>query len=503
MAVFTASWKYKLDRRQAYSLFHQGAQALAKASYAGICVDVGYCKEQQAQARQQAKDLEEEKIWATDVGRIWRAKYGRQASIESTPQVAHMLFNVLGCTPVKRTRSEESYSVDKDSLGQVEHPLAEAILNVRKLRKIADTFLAQILREVVDGMVHPNFNLHNIITYRSSSSAINFQNQPIRDPVMGKIVRGAFRPRPGRCLVEIDFKQLEVSISCCYHMDPSMVRYLSGEGDMHLDAACDNYVLTPAQVGKMVRYAAKNRFVFPEFYGSYFEHVAPALWKSIRELKLTVEGTGQPLMEHLAKALHFPTSAGEARQRLASVEFPKDWAGGSLYGDPPIAQDDAAFLVFREHVKEVERRFWYERFPVYRQWKEDWFLEYQRTGVVPMLTGFQCVAPDLARNDVINYPVQGSAFHCLLKTFVSLDEMIESTGLDAILVGQIHDSVIADVAVGAVRTFLERAAHIASVQLPAAWRWISVPVKIEAEVCPPDGAWHTKRPVELPNFMAA
>jgi DNA polymerase I-like protein with 3'-5' exonuclease and polymerase domains len=152
---------------------------------------------------------------------------------------------------------------------------------------------------------------------------------------------------------------------------------------------------------------------------------------------------------------------------------------------------------FEFRVKEVEELFWKKRFTVYDQWKKDWFAAFQKNGGFKTLTGFWIGAIGgkqglLKRNDVSNWPIQGAAFHCLLWTLIQLTKEIRKRKMKTKVVGQIHDSVIADVPEREIQDYLEMAKRIMTVDLPKAWTWINVPLDTEAEVCPLGGSWHTK-----------
>ena len=62
-------------------------------------------------------------------------------------------------------------------------------LKIKKLKKARSTYLRGILRETVDGFIHPFFNLNLVITYRSSSDHPNFQNIPVRNAEIKKPLR--------------------------------------------------------------------------------------------------------------------------------------------------------------------------------------------------------------------------------------------------------------------------------------------------------------------------
>lgn len=58
---------------------------------------------------------------------------------------------------------------DKATLRHTDHPLAQAILNLRSLRKVHGTYLKPMLEEQRDGIIHPSFRQHGTRTGRMSS----------------------------------------------------------------------------------------------------------------------------------------------------------------------------------------------------------------------------------------------------------------------------------------------------------------------------------------------
>lgn len=60
---------------------------------------------------------------------------------------------------------------DKATLATVDHPLGQAILELRTLRKMHGTYLKAILDEQRDGILHPSYRQHGTRTGRMSSGA--------------------------------------------------------------------------------------------------------------------------------------------------------------------------------------------------------------------------------------------------------------------------------------------------------------------------------------------
>jgi len=145
---------------------------------------------------------------------------------------------------------------------------------------------------------------------------------------------------------------------------------------------------------------------------------------------------------------------------------------------------------FYEHIRKVEGDFWGRRFKVYAEWKDKWWKKYQEVGWFPLKTGFRCSGV-MKKNDAINYPVQGAAFHCLLW---SLIQMVRRTAKwQSKIVGQIHDSIVADVHRSELDAYLVLAKRVMTEEVRKHWPWIVTPLDIEAEVA--ETNWYEKREV--------
>lgn len=216
------------------------------------------------------------------------------------------------------------------------------------------------------------------------------------------------------------------------------------------------------KVSKKARYASKNKFVFPAFYGSYYKQIGPDLWNAIDELSLEVDGV--PMKKHLSNKLH--------------------------------KKGDALFDAFVAHIQTVENSFWNQRFPVYTQWKKDWWDAYLKKGYFLTKTGFICRGK-MKRNEAINYPVQGSAFHCLLWSFIEMTKALKKNKMKSVLIGQIHDSALGDVPEEELEDYIALFREISTERIRAAWDWIILPLDVEVEVTGLNESWYTKKGIAL------
>ena len=123
---------------------------------------------------------------------------GEEFNINSPKQLGRVLFQSLGLSPTKRTKT--GFSTDMDVLEELagHHALPMEVLHFRSLTKLKTTYL-DVLPALVNpetGRVHTSFNQTATATGRLSSSDPNLQNIPIRGE-WGKRIRQAFIAEEG------------------------------------------------------------------------------------------------------------------------------------------------------------------------------------------------------------------------------------------------------------------------------------------------------------------
>ena len=446
--------------KEAYQLLHDGTLALAAAEQRGMRIDVAYCENQSERLGRKIEYLENSLLTHDPEVQEWKKKYRGKTNLGSDEQLADMLFNVLGYESKKQTASGLE-STDKLALAEIDSPMVKELLQLRAFQKTKGTYIDGILKEQVNGILRPSFSVSTTDTYRSSSSNINFQNQPVRDPVMARLIRRAFIPRKDHLIVEPDYSGVEVKVAACYHKDPVMLDYLLHGKDMHGDMAEQIYCL-PSGIGKgqkwfkNVRYCAKNKFIFPQFYGDWYRTCATSLWDAIDQMELSYGAVG--MKKHLS--------------------------GNKIKN----------YQKFEEHLKEVEYDFWHNRFGVYGKWKEDHYKLYVKNGYVESLTGFRYQGY-MRKNQVINYPVQGSAFHCLLKAMIEVTRIAKNEKWKSGPIGQIHDSMPTEVHKDEYSHVITTIEQVMSEFVPKAFPWLIVPLDIEVESSPIEGSWFLKKQI--------
>jgi DNA polymerase-1 len=452
----------------ASKLFREGAIELARVEANGIKIDVGYLeqaiKDTQAEIANIDRRMRSDKIYP-----IWRKRFGDRTNITSPDQLGVVLFDVMGL-PAPATTATGKWKTDEESLATIDLPFVKDLLDIKHLNKMLATNLFGIRNEMVDGYLHPFFNLNTVRTFRGSSDSINFQNLPNRDPRLAEIVRRCFIPRKGRRFVEDDYGQLEWKGAANFWRDPEMIRYASDpKTDIHRDMAAKIFMIDKeAARDKRLRHLAKNQFVFPILYGSWFRQCCQHIWHSIEGMKI-----GEITVRQHLKNKGGLTSLGACSNK----EKPK--AG-----------------TFEAHVKKVEDQF-YKQFSGFKEGKERWWKEYQERGEYRLSTGFPIKwgkGGFPSRNNLLNDPIQGPGFHCLLLALVLLGRELRRRKMRSLIVGQIHDCILGDVPDEELQEYMDLVARVMTQDVPEYWDWIVVPMIVEADVTPVNGSWYEKAP---------
>jgi len=449
--------------KEAYDLFHEGSIAFAEASHHGMRIDDDYLKDKIDEVDQQIDErtraFKQSSIWE-----MWTKIYGDKAKMSSDHQLRVILYDKLHYDITKETDTGLP-SVDYETLASMDDDNLRHLIAVNKLTKLRSTYLIGLRRDQVDGWIHPNYNLHLVKTFRSSSDSPNFHNIPKRDAQAKKLVRNGILPRKDHQFISADFSGIEVRVAACYHKDPTMLNYINDlTTDMHRDMAVQLFQLEDFDKGcvadKHLRQAGKNGFVFPQFYGDYY-------------------GNNARILIEYANSCPGPLSTGvEILDHMEDLKLIKRNKKGKV----------VSYKAFTKYVQEVENHFWNKRFGVYKAWKDDLYKRYQRDGYVELLTGFRCSGV-MSRNEVTNYPVQGAAFHCLLWAFNRISKISHQENWNSRLVGQIHDDIVLDVAPYEADGVVTTVRNVTCKQLPKAWDWIIVPIDIDVEAAGINRPW--------------
>jgi DNA polymerase I-like protein with 3'-5' exonuclease and polymerase domains len=184
-----------------------------------------YLDEEIEKAKQVVYGFEEVKRFEKDTGKIFNPN--------SVMQLRVVLFDYLGLNPTGKKTATGAVSTDAEVLEQLseEHPLPAAILKVRQLGKIQNTYISKILPELDrDGRIRTNFNLIFTTSGRlSSSGKFNAQQIPRDNP----IIKGCIKAPAGFKIVSQDLTTAEMYYAAVLSGDKNLQEVFSSGGDFH------------------------------------------------------------------------------------------------------------------------------------------------------------------------------------------------------------------------------------------------------------------------------
>ena len=183
---------------------------------------------------------------------------GAEFNINSTKQLADILFVKLQLMPTKRTKTGFSTNVDVlEELAHL-HPLPAEILKYRTLAKLKSTYIDALPAMInpKTGRLHTSFNQTVTATGRLSSSDPNLQNIPIRTGV-GREIRQAFIAEGGASLLSADYSQIELRVLAHMSADPGLIQTFIEDQDVHTRTASEIFGLPPDEITPEMRRKAK------------------------------------------------------------------------------------------------------------------------------------------------------------------------------------------------------------------------------------------------------
>jgi len=182
---------------------------------------------------------------------------GREFNVNSTKQLREILFDELGLTPQKKTKT--GYSTDAASLEKIrdQHQIVDLLLSYREVEKLRSTY-GQGLLDVVesDGRIRATFNQTVARTGRLSSEDPNLHNIPVRT-ALGREFRKAFVPEDGYELLVADYNQIELRVIAHLADDPGLVSAFESGQDIHNATASSVFGIKPEDVNLEQRSKAK------------------------------------------------------------------------------------------------------------------------------------------------------------------------------------------------------------------------------------------------------
>lgn len=331
----------------------------------------------------------------TGIVRDIYAHSGGPFNINSPQQLSRVLFEVLGLTPVKRTKT--GFSTDTAVLEALSgsHPLPGRILEYRTFTKLKNTYV-DVLPTLINphtGRIHTTFNQMVAATGRLSSSDPNLQNIPVRGQE-GPKIRESFVPAEGCLLLSSDYSQIELRVLAHLSGDEDLIATFHRNEDIHSTVARDVFRVSDDTVAQDMRRAAKV-INFGIIYGMSAFGLA-------REL-----GVGQR----------------EAQEYIDSY-----------------FERHRAVRAFMDGVIEEARTKGFVRTLL------------GRMRFIPELGNSDPAVRQLGERVAMNTPIQGTAADIIKMAMINIHRATRLKGLSSQLILQIHDELLFEVAPGETET---------------------------------------------------
>ncbi len=241
----------ELDKTGQMSLLHDIelplALVLADMELTGVLVDKEGLKEMGDELSEKIAETENEIF----------ALIGHRLNLNSPKQLGVALFEDLGLSGGKKTKS--GYSTSAEVLEELrdKHPAVEKLLTYRKLTKLKSTYCDGLYAAVGnDGRIHSTFNQVETRTGRISSLEPNLQNIPVRSEE-GRRLRKYFIAKQNHLLCDADYSQIELRVLASMANDTNMINaFMSGE-DIHTATAAQVFDMPKDMITPLLRSRAK------------------------------------------------------------------------------------------------------------------------------------------------------------------------------------------------------------------------------------------------------
>ncbi len=311
---------------------------------------------------------------------------GGEFNIQSTKQLAQVLFERLDLPPVKKTKS--GYSTDAEVLERLRdrHPIVPAVMDYRVLTKLKSTYADGLQKQIApDGRIHTTFQNLVTATGRLSSTEPNLQNIPVRTE-LGSEIRKMFIPREGWVFVDADYSQIELRVLAHIADDRAMQEaFRSGE---------DFHTVTAAQVFHVPQEAVTAR------------------------------------MRRDAKAVNFGIVYGISEYSLAQdIGVTREQAG--QYMNSYLDRYSGVRRYMHDIVQTARAQGYVETI-------------FRRRRAIPEIASSNFNVRSGAERIALNTPIQGTAADIIKIAMLRVFHALEAEGLQARLVLQVHDELIVE-----------------------------------------------------------
>src|SRR5437899_2118327 len=353
------------------------APVIADMERAGVRVDPKELEKMSRSMEKEVRRLEKE---------IWKLA-GVEFNVNSSPQLAEILFDKLNLQPNARRGKAKARSTAADVLEELsaQHPLPAKIIEYREIAKLKSTYVDALPKLIhpETGRLHTSFSQTGTATGRLSSSDPNLQNIPIRTE-LGREIRAAFVAEKGKILLSADYAQNELRIMAQFLKDPVLVEAFRNGEDIHARTAQEVF-----GVGPMAQTAEHRR---------------------------------------AAKAINFGIIYGLSAFGLAQ--------------QLGIAQKEAAQFINAYFSRYRGVKEYLDRVLVETRKSGETKTLFGRIRPIPEINSPQVQLRNFAERTALNSPLQGTAADLIKLAMVNIDRRLAEETLEAKMILQVHDELL-------------------------------------------------------------
>lgn len=325
---------------------------------------------------------------------------GQEFNLGSTKQLRDILFDKLELPVRKKTPKGEASTAEEVLVElAMEHEIPRLLLDFRGLSKLKSTYTDKLplLVNAETGRLHTSYHQAVAATGRLSSTDPNLQNIPVRTEE-GRRIRKAFVAPKGKVLIAADYSQIELRIMAHLSSDKGLLHAFANDLDVHAATAAEVFNVDLDQVSSDQRRSAKA-INFGLMYG------------------MSAFGLG--------RQLRIPR--GEAQSYI-----------DTYFERYPGVQG------FMDRTR--------------KQAAEQGYVEtlYGRRLNLPEIGARQAQLRQAAERTAINAPLQGSAADIIKLAMIAVDSLIREEFSDAMMIMQVHDELVLEIAENQAEVFAER-----------------------------------------------
>ena len=313
----------------------------------------------------------------------------QEFNLASPKQLGEILFTKLELPVLKKT-SKGAPSTKEEVLQELalDYPLPKVLLEHRGLAKLKSTYTDKLPTMInpTTKRIHTSYHQAGTATGRLSSSDPNLQNIPVRS-AEGRRVRQAFIAASGCKIVAADYSQIELRIMAHLSEDPSLLAAFAAGQDIHRATAA-------------------------EVFGTDTESV-------------TVD------QRRSAKAINF----------------------GLIYGMSAFGLARQLNIGRKQAADYIE--LYFQRYPGVQHYMNNIRHSAAEFGYVETYFGRRLYLPEIsssngmrrqaAERTAINAPMQGTAADIIKLAMISVDDWLQNSDLDSVIIMQVHDELVLEV----------------------------------------------------------